>query len=206
MDGPVGSPASLSEVLLRHDRANLPVRHKPRFLVWQTVPCSKWLLGRNPLGPFFLNSVVTGWGVKVWDTKENADIFLKPFLFRKTLFVFVVCVFFIPIRVLPQRFKVKSSRRGSLSSAKIQTVIIPLFLKWTLPALLFQGKGGGGLMPSFFWDLSYVTPPRSGLLRVAAENIGELFPSSKFASEMYALYFKTQMSKGRSISPRLWNP
>lgn len=156
MDGPVGSPESLSEVLPTQNRANLAVRHKPCFLVWQTVRCSKWLLGRNPLAPFFLNSVVKGWGVKVWDTKENADVFLKPLLFRKILFVFGRV--FIPIRQLLQHFKVKSSRRGSLSSAKIQTVIIPLFLKWTLPALLFQGKGGVSCLPTFEISLMLLLP------------------------------------------------
>lgn len=36
-----------------------------------------------------------------------------------------------------------------------------------------------------------------------AENTRELFPSSKFASEMQALYFKTRVSKSQPIYPIL---
>lgn len=39
-----------------------------------------------------------------------------------------------------------------------------------------------------------------------AENIAELFPSSNFASEMYALYFKTRVSKSQLTDPRLTEP
>lgn len=54
-------------------------------------------------------------------------------------------------------------------------------------------------------SLLYYSSPGVGC-RVEAENIAELFPSSNFASEMYALYFKTRVSKSQLTDPRLTEP
>lgn len=115
-DSPVGSPASPSEVVPKHGTANLAENsHTPHFHIWQTVPCSKELFGRNPLT--FLIVFYRDEG-KVWDMKEKADVFLKLFLFRKTLSVLGSA--FIPTRASPPLSKIKPSRRGLLCSVKTQ--------------------------------------------------------------------------------------
>lgn len=118
---------------------------------------------------------------------------MKLFLFRKILFVFGVCVcFFIPTRVFPQLSKIKSSRRGSLVSVKLQNLINNvLFSKWILNSPLVSKKRG--VLCFHFFEISFILLlPWGWLQRGEAENIGELFPSSKFTSEMRCMLWTSK--------------
>lgn len=105
--------------------------------------------------------------VKVWNTKENVDVFL----YRKNTFWFwwgFFCgfFFFIPIRVpslLCNSLKIKSSRREPLLSVKTRN-FYHYFSKGRVMVLLFQSKGVSCAFISlrFF----YIIPP----LGLAAES------------------------------------
>lgn len=142
--------------------------------------------------------------VKVWNTKENVDVFL----FRKNTFLVSVGYFFvgfspIPIRVpssLCNFLKIKSSKREPFLSVKTWNFYC-YFSKRIVMVLLFQSRGVSCAFISlrFF----YIIPPVGLAAESGSWKYQRTFSKSKSASEMRALSLTTRVSKRQPIYPTL---
>lgn len=109
----------------------------------------------------------------------------------------------IPIRVpssLCNFLKIKSSKREPFLSVKTWNFYC-YFSKWIAMALLFQSRGVSCAFISlrFF----YIIPPVGLAAESGSWKYQQTFSKSKFASEMWALYFTTRVSKRQPMYPTL---